>query len=167
MSEPFLALHTDQITEIVRYFLRLRPRLQMVLPEDLARAKARLYKLHAEGKTRKGDHILLYGIGIILARQREPLTMGELSKALAVPLSTATRIVDWLVEAGYARRLPDPEDRRIVRVALTEAGQQLYKTIDEFLKQRVEQVLRRFTPEERESLVVLLRKLVEALEELS
>jgi len=41
--------------------------------------------------------------------------MGELSKALDVPLSTATRIADCGQER-YAERSPDPKDRRVVRV---------------------------------------------------
>jgi len=49
-------------------------------------------------------------------------------------------------------------------VALTQAGQELIKTRHTFVRQRVEQVLRHFTPEERETLVVLMRKLVESLE---
>ncbi len=91
--------------------------------------------------------------------------MGELSKALDVPLSTATRIVDWLVKGGYAERLPDPQDRRVVRVALTKYGRALIKAGDKFIRQRVEQVLCVFTDKERQTLISLLSKLVETLED--
>lgn len=166
MPELSLALHTTQITEIVRHIIRLRPRLKAMLPENLARVKARLDSLHPDGAHgNPADYELLYHIGVILSRQPGPMTMGELSKALDVPLSTATRIVDWLVKSGYAQRLPDPEDRRIVRVTLTDAGQEVYKAGNEFVRKRVEQLLRRFTPGECENLVLLLGKLVEALEE--
>ena len=46
----------------------------------------------------------------------ENLTMGELSKSIAAPMSSTTRMVNWLVDNGYAVRLSDPDDRRIVRV---------------------------------------------------
>lgn len=167
MTELSLTLHTDQIVDILRDFIRLKPRLKAVLPEDLARLKERLGELHPEGGPRRSaDYDLFYRVGVVLSRHREPLTMGELSEALAVPLSTATRMVDWLVKSGYAERLPDPEDRRVVRVGLTETGQELYQTINGFMRQRVEQVLRRFSAEERENLVLLLRKIVKTLEEL-
>ena len=74
-------------------------------------------------------------------------------------------MVDWLVESGYAVRLDDPEDRRIVLVSLTEAGRELYRAIDDYIRQQVERVLRQFTAEEREELVRLLRKAVKVLEE--
>jgi DNA-binding MarR family transcriptional regulator len=163
-TEPSLSSHIDQATEIVRDLICLRPHLKVRLPEDLARAKARLAKLRPEGKTKSGvDHDLLFQVGVILARQQEPLTMGEFGKALDVPLSTATRIVDWWVKSGYVERSRDPKDRRIVRVALTKAGRELVKTGNKLIRQRVELILRRFTAEERQTLVVLLHKLVESL----
>lgn len=165
MSEPILAAYTNQMTEILQDLIRIMPRLRATLPEDMARLKECLDALRPEGGSKRavGYGTLFYHIGIVLSQQSEPMTMSELGKALAVPLSTATRLVDWLVESGYIERRPDPEDRRVVRVGLTATGRELYQAINEFLKQRVEQVLGRFTDEERNDLIVLLRKLVDAL----
>lgn len=166
MKEPASKLHTLQFTEIVQHIIRLKPRLRGILPEDLAHIKARLDKSHPDGHPANDmDYALLYQVGVILARQQEPLTMGELSKVLDVPLSTATRIVDWLVKNDFVERLPDPEDRRIVRVALTATGHDMLESGNEYVRKRVEHLLYRFTPEERENLVFLLGKLVDALEE--
>jgi len=159
MTDPSLAAHVDQAAEIVRDMVRLRPRLKLALPPDLARAKAQLDTLRSAG-----DHETLFQVGVVLSRQPEPLSMGELSKALDVPLSTATRIADWWVKSGYAKRSPDTQDRRVVRVALTKAGRDLLKAGNKLVRQRVEQVLRHFTPDEREMLVMLMRKLVTSLE---
>ncbi|MGY1782384.1 MarR family winged helix-turn-helix transcriptional regulator [Geodermatophilus sp. SYSU D01036] len=49
-------------------------------------------------------------------------TMSELCAALCVPAPTATRMVDGLVDAALAYRLPDPEDGRRVRVHLSARG---------------------------------------------
>jgi len=159
MADPSLATHIDQAAAIVRDLVRLRPRLKLALPPDLARAKAQFDTLDSAG-----DHNTLFQVGVVLSSQQEPLSMGELSKALDVPLSTATRIADWWVKNGYVERSPDPKDRRVVRVALTRSGRDLLKAGNKLICQRVEQVLRRFTPEERETLVVLMRKLVASLE---
>jgi DNA-binding MarR family transcriptional regulator len=165
MTRSSLSVHVDQVAEIVRDLVRLRSHLKVELSPDLAWAKAQLDELHSQSKTRGVvDHTLLLQVEVVLSRQQEPLTMGELSKALDVPLSTATRIANWWVKNGYAERSRDPSDRRIVRVALTKAGHALIKTSNTLVRQRVEQVLRHFTPDERETLVVLMRKLVESLE---
>ena len=49
-------------------------------------------------------------------------TMGELCATLSVPAPTATRLVDGLVDAALAHRLPDPDDGRRVRVHLSARG---------------------------------------------
>jgi DNA-binding MarR family transcriptional regulator len=159
MTDPSLAAHIDQAAAIVRDLVRLRPRLKLALPPALARAKAQVNTLDSAG-----DHHALFQVGVVLSSQQESLSMGELSKALDVPLSTATRIADWWVKNGYAERLPDAQDRRVVRVALTRSGRNLLKAGNKLICQRVEQVLRHFTPEERETLVMLMRKLVASLE---
>jgi DNA-binding MarR family transcriptional regulator len=159
MTDLSLAAHVDQAAEIIRDLMRLKPRLKLALPPDLARAKAQFDTLRSAG-----DHHTLFQVGVVLSSQQEPLSMGELSKALDVPLSTATRIADWWVKNGYVERSPDLRDRRVVRVALTKSGRDLLKAGNKLICQRVEQVFRRFTPDERETLVVLMRKLVASLE---
>ena len=49
-------------------------------------------------------------------------TMSDLCAALCVPAPTATRLVDGLVDAALAYRLPDPDDGRRVRVYLSARG---------------------------------------------
>ena len=159
MTDSSLADHIDQAAAIVRDLVRLKPRLKLALPPDLARAKAQFDTLYSVG-----DHNTLLQVGAVLSSQPEPLSMGELSKALDVPLSTATRIIDWWVRRGYAVRSSDARDRRVVRVTLTKSGRDLLKAGNQLICQRVEQALRHFTPDERETLVVLMRKLVESLE---
>lgn len=51
-----------------------------------------------------------------------PLTIGELAAAEQVRVPTMSRLVAALESAGLLRRLPDPSDKRIVRVEATSAG---------------------------------------------
>lgn len=46
----------------------------------------------------------------------------RLAQRLAVAKPTLTALADGLVAAGYASRTPEPGDRRVVRLTLTEAG---------------------------------------------
>jgi len=48
--------------------------------------------------------------------QKGRITAGELSRELRMSTGAVTTIVDRLERAGYARRLPDPEDRRRVLI---------------------------------------------------
>jgi DNA-binding MarR family transcriptional regulator len=47
------------------------------------------------------------------------LTAGELSEEAGLTTGAVTGVIDRLEEAGYARRIPDPADRRRVKVEVT------------------------------------------------
>jgi DNA-binding MarR family transcriptional regulator len=91
--------------------------------------------------------------------------MGELSNALSVPLSTATRIVDSLVGRGYLERFSDSEDRRIVRVRLTHKGNQVYKFIDGRIAEHVSGLASSLSRPELATLMKLLGKVAAAVEQ--
>jgi DNA-binding MarR family transcriptional regulator len=170
MPDATLAVHTAQFADIIRHFIRLRPHLKTVLPEDeeVTRLIAHLMESHPQGQgaaANSTDFDLLYSVCVICSQHRGPITMGELSQALDVPFSTATRLVDWLVKSGYVARLADPEDRRLVRVTLTETGQALHQAGNVLIQKQAEVLLRRFTAAEREELIRLLDKLAQALDD--
>jgi DNA-binding MarR family transcriptional regulator len=155
-----------EMKEVVRRLFRLRRRFHVGVPETIAALKKRLFQTnHSNPVENINDFDLFYNVGSAFSHQAEPMTMGDLSRSLNVPLSTATRIVDWLVSNSYAQRLPDPDDRRIVRVALTETGNAMYHEIDNFFMERIERLMCIFTPEERETFRGLLLKIVKTLEQ--
>ncbi len=105
-----------------------------------------------------------YRMSCILYRNPNP-TMGELSHALSVPLPTATRMANWWVDNGYAQRLPDASDRRVVRVALTDEGRRVYEVLQGLIGRGVQKVLACLTPRERATLLGYLAKIAAALKE--
>ncbi len=159
-------------TAIVRGLMRARGRLAMEvsrseqLPPELAEAREHIGELDRGSRGKGRDYPeLLYAIGVVLVESRRPLSMGELSGALKVPMSTATRIVEFQVRHGYVERLSDPNDRRVVLVTLTPAGRALYDSVESFLAERLERGVRGFTAAERKQLAVLLEKLTHGLAE--
>ncbi len=59
---------------------------------------------------------------LVALAENEPLSIGELSEFTFVEGSAQGRAIGKMEADGLVRRQHDPEDRRIVRVALTEAG---------------------------------------------
>src|SRR3954470_21994989 len=51
-----------------------------------------------------------------------PVTLGELANVEQVAPPTITKVVAKLEERGLLEREPDPTDRRVVRVALSDLG---------------------------------------------
>jgi DNA-binding MarR family transcriptional regulator len=154
-----------EMKDLLQRLFRLRHRFRVGLPEKIEGLKKRLSQHTHRNPIENSNYFdLFYNIGAILSVQAKPMTMGEISRRLNVPLSTATRIMDWLVSNDYAQRLPDPDDRRVVLVALTETGSRMYHEIDAFFMQRVEQLMHSFTPEERRTFQGLMDKMIKSLE---
>jgi DNA-binding MarR family transcriptional regulator len=58
---------------------------------------------------------------------RQPLSMGELAERLFCDASNVTGIVDRLESRGLVERQPDPDDRRVRRLVLTDEGRRLWQ----------------------------------------
>ena len=165
MTNKLLQTQTTEFAEVIRRFVRMRAHLNVVQPEDLTKLMTLLEQTSPSGHTpTKGEYNLLFSVGMILSTNG-PIAMGELSHVLDVPLSTATRIVDWLVATNFVERTHDPADRRIVHVGLTESGRNMLRIHNDYMSLRIMKLLQHFTSEERQNLLTLMRKLASALEQ--
>jgi DNA-binding MarR family transcriptional regulator len=63
-----------------------------------------------------------YGF-VIRAVHAETPTLNRLAELLGVTKQSASKLVDDMIRAGFLDRQPDPDDRRRVRLALTDRGQ--------------------------------------------
>lgn len=151
--------YSDRIREFVQYLIEAIPRITDPLPEALTQLLNDLDELPYKDKPRHiANPIAFIRTSIILHRNTNP-TMGELSQSLGMPLPTVTRIVDWFVNNGYAQRLSDANDRRIVRVAHTDKGRKLHEGIASYLAQSVQGIISCLTEQEQTTLLTLLRKI--------
>lgn len=158
--------YPPEIVEIMQRIFRLKDRFRASVPENLVILRKRLLASNLGSKTGHVNNFdLFHNVGLVFSRHEGPITMGELSRDLNIPLSTATRVMDWMVENGYAQRLPDPQDRRIVRVGLTDAGKEIHATINQFFMERIEHLMGQLNAEERKTFTSLLLKVLNGLEE--
>src|SRR3954454_6638510 len=77
-----------------------------------------------------------------------PRTLGELAAAEQVRPATMTRIAQSLVEDGYARREPDPTDRRVVRLRAIAKGRRVMQQGRERRVANLARLLERLSPTE-------------------
>jgi DNA-binding MarR family transcriptional regulator len=88
----------------------------------------------------------------IVARSRHT-NMSRLAEALGVVPSSASRLCDRLEATGLLRRVPDPRDRREVRLLLTPAARRLLDELRDRRRVALATVLERMTPAARQELV--------------
>ena len=85
---------------------------------------------------------------------------GYLSEDLGLSSGAMTNRLDRLEAAGLVRRLPDPDDRRGLKVELTETGWQAWQDSVGVQAQKEALVSSALEPEEKEQLNGLLRRIM-------
>lgn len=75
-------------------------------------------------------------------------TLTDVAHSLRVTRPTATRLVDGLVQRGWIERRPDPEDRRRIRLYVTEAGLDVQRRVEAFIHRAVAERLDRLADED-------------------
>ncbi len=153
----------DQFLVLAQRFIRLRPRLAFP-DENMAALKRHIRELRESSKGSHEDRVFMFRIPMLLIHRETPPTMGELSAELDIPMSTATRMADWLVRASIVERCNDAHDRRIVRLCITDNGRELIRIGSRYMKARILQLLHHFSDEEQAELLRLMTKLVDSIE---
>lgn len=162
-------MERDHVDHLLEQWARERPELDL----DALRITTRILRLQrfldrdvhraiAHTGLSEGELNVLAA----LRRAGEPfeLTPTELYRSLLVSSGAMTNRLDRLEEAGLVRRRPDAEDRRRVRVALTEQGRGVIDEAMDAHTRGVGESLAFLTGEERNSLEGLLRRILVVFE---
>jgi DNA-binding MarR family transcriptional regulator len=70
---------------------------------------------------------------LVRLAKTDGISIGEMARGIGVDPSYITALVDDLDARGLARREPDPDDRRVKIIVLTDAGRALATEIDAIL----------------------------------
>ena len=159
----------DDVDRIVAAWRHERPDLDVSPLQVLSRVSRLARRLDLD-RTQAFAHHSLEGwefdVLSALRRAGEPyeLSPGQLIRQTLVTSGTMTNRVDRLERRGLVSRRPDPHDRRGVIVGLTPAGQ---RTVDDAmadLLERERHLLAELSPQDREALAAMLRRLLSPFE---
>lgn len=98
---------------------------------------------------------------LCVVARRDGMTQSEIAEQLSVQGATITTMLQKLEEAGLVVRRRDPDDNRLVRVYLTEAGLQKEHLINAQFGHMQELIFKGLGVEERALLRRWLLKIVE------
>jgi len=91
------------------------------------------------------------------------VSLNELAELLALDKSTMSRTINNLVEDGLVIRELDPEDRRYVKIKLTDKGIKIFKDIEESMDRYYKSIFNSVPEEKREQVLDSLKLLIEAV----
>jgi DNA-binding MarR family transcriptional regulator len=92
----------------------------------------------------------------------EGLSQHAIGEAIQAPPSRMVAIVDELERRGLIERRPDPSDRRVHALYLTDEGRELLGRGREIAQEHEAELTRGMSKADRERLVSLLQKIVDA-----
>lgn len=131
-----------------------------LLAEQLLRLTRRLHRIQKRH---------LEPVGITPAQSRllrtvahygdAPPRMADLAARLEVVPRAVTSLVDGLEAAGRVRRVPDPSNRRVIRIELTDEGRATLRELRSARRAAAEDILAPLTVEQRKVLGGLLTAL--------
>jgi DNA-binding MarR family transcriptional regulator len=143
------AKQVDQDQEIVHEIMKLLP--------ELMRAFARRIPQHAR---REGASLAQMKALVQLA-EYGPQTMGELARGLGITTPSATGLINPLAEMGHVTRERDPNDRRVVRVKLSEDAREFAERVLDERRAEIESALEGMSPAAQEHFLEGLTRLAQ------
>ncbi|MFE7180766.1 MarR family winged helix-turn-helix transcriptional regulator [Streptomyces erythrochromogenes] len=135
-------LLAEQLLRLTRRLHRIQKR--HMVPLGITPAQSRLLRLvsHYEGE--------------------QPPRMADLAARLEVVPRAVTTLVDGLEAAACVRRVPDPANRRVIRIELTDTGRATLRRLRNARTDAAEEILAPLTADQREVLGGLLNALSDA-----
>ncbi|MER7895119.1 MarR family transcriptional regulator [Streptomyces sp. NPDC096046] len=134
-----------------------------LLAEQLLRLTRRVHRIQKR-------HLEQRELGITPAQSRllrtlahwgSPPRMADLAERLEVVPRAVTTLVDGLEASGKVRRVPDPVNRRVIRIELTDDGRAALRELRAARRSAAEEILAPLTGDQREALGGLLDTLID------
>lgn len=104
--------------------------------------------------------LAMWAYAVLVQLGDEPVrTQAALAEAIGADKTRIIGVLDDLTARGLIRRLPDPADRRVRLLSITDEGRRLRDGAQAGIRAAEEELLGRLTPGERATFLRALRKL--------
>ncbi|MFE9609614.1 MarR family winged helix-turn-helix transcriptional regulator [Streptomyces sp. NPDC006012] len=142
----------------------------MTTPDPEGRLAEQLLRLTRRVQRIQKRHLEHRDLGVTPAQSRllrtlahyaSPPRMADLAERLEVVPRAVTTLVDGLETHGKVRRVPDPTNRRVTRIELTEDGHTTLGELRAARRSAAEEILAPLAAEQREVLGGLLDTLLD------
>lgn len=90
-------------------------------------------------------------------------TISELGDNIGVSTSSATQIVERLIEQGFLKKERSIKDRRVVEVGLTESGKKQYRKMDKEVLGEIAEILKVLGKKDADEMIRINKKILDKL----
>jgi DNA-binding MarR family transcriptional regulator len=123
-----------------------------------------LYGVEREMERRGVELNFAQFLALKLLGDDKSMAPGELARLMHYNAGALTRMLDKLEQGGYLRRVPDPQDRRALRLELTAAGKAIRRRAIGCSESTSEKMFADVGSREKEQLNATLTRVLERLQ---
>ncbi len=96
-------------------------------------------------------------------KEQPSATISDLSVPLQLSKSSATQLVERLVKLGLVGRINDTEDRRIIRLSITENGEKEFAALKKKMMDKMQRIFSKIPAKDLRELIRIHTNLIETL----
>jgi DNA-binding MarR family transcriptional regulator len=133
---------SHDLFQIIKRFLRLDLKQQSI-----------------DGLTRSEQELLMLLV-MNFDEAKKALTVTEISNLLQITPAGVTHLLNPLEETGCIERLPDPHDRRIVRIGLTDNGTRKAKALILDAQEKMAELVNLLGEEDSKTFIRLMTQVI-------
>ena len=133
-------------------------------PGRLLRRIDKLVTAHVESRFEGREMSFMQWVAVKVVRDGGARNAGELARELSITTGATTRMIDGLERRGLIERDRGAADRRVVQLAVTEAGRAMVADLQRHVVEAWNEVLAEFGQGEVDRLVADLVRLLAAAE---
>lgn len=130
----------------------------------LLKRLSKLSSAQIEASFAGSDLTLTHWIALAMLHHRQADTGADLARWIGHDSGATTRLIDGLESRGLVERRRCPDDRRVVRLAVTPEGLRRFDALTPLLLEVWNEALADFRHDEVETLIAMLGRLVAAFE---
>lgn len=106
---------------------------------------------------------ILQFMALQLLKEQPNGTISDLANFLKLSKSSATQLIGRLVEASLVERIHDKEDRRIIRLVITENGKKEFTALRKRLMEKMQKIFSKIPSKDLRELIRIYTNLVGTL----
>lgn len=107
-------------------------------------------------QTNKFSMLKLEAIGLI---ENEEPTMKRIAEHLHIKAPSATSLINGLAKSGYIKRISDPNDRRTVKMKITDDGKIFIKDGHKQMTEKLKEVLSKLKKEQIDNFIKIMEEI--------
>ncbi len=123
----------------------------------------KLMSKHTQETHEEQSATMLQLIALQFLKEQPNGTVSDLANFLKLSKSSTTQLVERLVKAGSAERVNDTEDRRIIRLNITENGEKEFVMLKNKMMEKMQRIFSKVPAKDIRELIRIHTNLIETL----